>query len=77
MKNLKGKRTGRRKQSFSGKGVGVNKGALEQFIDDKLDQALADTFPASDPIPWISEVRKIASDTKAKKESRKPLRIKK
>ena len=30
----------------------------ETFFEDKLDRALADTFPASDPIPWISDARK-------------------
>jgi len=30
--------------------------------DEKLDQALADTFPASDPLPWTSDVSKAASE---------------
>ncbi len=38
--------------------------------DEKLDQALADTFPASDPIPWTSDVDKAASERNAEPDAR-------
>ena len=42
----------------------------ETIYEDKLDRALADTFPASDPIPWISDARKArATKRKAGKDS--------
>jgi len=44
---------------------------LEQLSEDKLDEALANTFPASDPLPWTSDVRKTASETKAEKDAKK------
>lgn len=74
MKNLKKKKTGRHKQSSSRKGVDATQCDSEQLSEDKLDEALANTFPASDPLPWTSDVRKTASETKAEKDAKKTCR---
>ena len=55
MNNRKEKERGPYKQSSSEKKVDENKSASKKSNDHKLDQALADTFPASDPIPWTSD----------------------
>ena len=55
MNNRKEKESGSYKQSSSEKKVDENKSASKKSNDYKLDQALADTFPASDPLPWTSD----------------------
>ena len=35
----------------------------KKTIDDKLDSALKDTFPASDPVSFIEPARKNPNDT--------------
>ncbi len=75
MKSLKGKKTGPRKQSSSKKVVDATQGNSERLREDKLDKALADTFPASDPLPWTSDVKKSASETKAEKDAKNMQKI--
>ena len=38
--------------------------ALKTRIDDKLDQALKDSFPASDPVSFLQPVPMMDSDRK-------------
>ena len=64
MTNLKEEVSGKQKTSSSEKEELETQADSETFFDDKLDQALADTFPASDPIPWTSDVRKTAPERK-------------
>jgi hypothetical protein len=56
MNNRKEKESGLYKNSLTeNKVVDETKAVSEKSKDDKLDQALADTFPASDPLPWTSD----------------------
>ncbi len=56
MSNWKEKESGVYKNSSTEGKVDEAKAMSEKSKDDKLDQALADTFPASDPLPWTSDV---------------------
>jgi hypothetical protein len=56
--------------------------ALKARIDDKLDQALRDSFPASDPVSFLQPVPMQDSDRKlpvveAANDSGRPARIRK
>ena len=56
--------------------------ALKAQIDDKLDQALKDSFPASDPVSFLQPVPMKDSDRKlpaveAANDSGRPARAKK
>ena len=71
MKNLKKKKTGRHKQSSSRKGADVTRCDSEQLSEDKLDEALTNTFSASDPLPWTSVSGKPLLRQKQRKMQRK------
>jgi hypothetical protein len=45
-------------------GMADKKPALKAQIDDKLDQALKDSFPASDPVSFLQPVPMKDSDRK-------------
>lgn len=56
--------------------------ALKARIDDKLDQALKDSFPASDPVSFLQPVAMQDSDRKlpvveAANDSGRPARVRK
>ena len=56
--------------------------ALKAKIDDKLDQALKDSFPASDPVSFLAPVPMNDSDRKlpvveAADDGRRPARTRK
>ena len=43
----------------------------ERQVDDKLDEALKDTFPASDPVAFIQPAPKQPHDAPREKDRRK------
>lgn len=49
---------------MSGKGQGLKAQGLKARIEEKLDQALEDTFPASDPVAFIMPVPSKDGDRK-------------
>jgi hypothetical protein len=56
LNNWKEKESGLHKNSSTESKVDETKTVSEKSSDYKLDQALADTFPASDPLPWTSDL---------------------
>lgn len=70
VKSLNEEVSGKQKKSSPKREELETQADSETIYEDKLDRALADTFPASDPIPWISDVRKArATNRKAGKDS--------